>query len=119
MNLRLEQHPTYPGTDNLMAGDVVLGQIDHPAAMVLRGRARDWPWPGLAAFPASVAADAARALAMASDEMTEARARLGDAHNAARLGEVTTVRACLAAVDAAVAAAKAWRALAGYEVDHE
>ena len=119
MNLRLEQHPTYPGTDNLMAGDVVLGQIDQPAAMVLRGRARDWPWPGLAAFPASVAADPARALAMASDEMTEAVVRLRAAHNAAYVGDAATVRARLAEVDAAVAAAKAWRALAGYEVDHE
>lgn len=119
MELRLEPHPTYPGTDNLIAGDAVLGQIDQPAAVVLRGRARDWLWPSLATFPAFVAADPARALAMASDEMAEARARLGEAYNAARLGEVTTVRACLAAVDAAVAAAKAWRALAGYEVSHE
>ena len=114
MNLRLEPHPAYPGTDNLMAGDAVLGQIDQPAAVVLRGRARDWLWPGMATFPAFVAADPARALAMASDEMSEARERLGAAYNAARMGDVATVRAHLARVDAAVAAAKAWRALAGF-----
>ena len=114
MELRLEPHPEYPGTDNLMAGDVVLGQIDQPLALVLRGLARDWPWPGLAAFPASVASDPDRALAMAYDEMTEARERLGAAYNAARMGDVATVRARLARVDAAVAAAKAWRALAGF-----
>ena len=58
----------------------------------------------------------ADALAMAEGEMAEARTCLGLALIAARMGEAATVRAYLASVDAALAASKAWRELADYEV---
>lgn len=115
MKLRLEPHPGYVGVDNLMAGDAVLGQIDR-GGCVLRGHGKDWPWRGIPDFLASAKTRPADALAMAEGEMAEARTCIGLALIAARMGEAATVRDRLASVDAAVAAAKAWRELAGYEV---
>lgn len=115
MKLRLEPHPSYQGVDNLMAGDAVLGQVDR-GGCVLRGLGKGWPWRGIPDFLASAKTRPADALAMAEGEMAEARTCIGLALIAARMGEAATVRAYLASVDAALAASKAWRELAGYEV---
>lgn len=115
MKLHLEPHPGYVGVDNLMADEAVLGQIDRGGG-VLRGHGKDWPWRGIPDFLASAKTHPALALVMAEGELAEARMCIGLALIAARAGEAANVRAYLASVDAAIAASKAWRELADYEV---
>lgn len=116
MKLHLEPHPSYPGVQNLMLGDAVLGQVDIGGA-VLHALGKDWPWRGIVEFMATTKTRPADTLAMAEAELAEARSCVGMALVSARAGEAATVRARLASVDAAIAAAKAWRELAGYEVE--
>lgn len=115
MKLHLEPHPSYIGVKNLMLGDAVLGQIDGVA--VLHALGKDWPWRGIVDFMTLTKTRPADALAMAEAELAEARMCAGMALVSARAGEAATVRARLASVDAAIAAAQAWRELAGYEVE--
>lgn len=115
MKLHLEPHPGYVGVDNLMAGDAVLGQVE-VGGTVFHGLGKDWPWRGIVEFMATVKTRPADALAMAEAELAEARSCAGLALVYARMGDGAMVRTRLAQVDAAIAASKAWRELAGYEV---
>ena len=119
MKLHLEPHPSYIGVRNLMLGDAVLGQVDIGGA-VLRALGKDWQWRGIVDFLTTVKTRPADALAMAEAELAEARMCAGMALVSARAGDAgdaATVRARLASVDAAIAAARAWRELAGFEVE--
>ena len=114
MKLHLEPHPSYPGVRNLMLGDAVLGQVDIGGA-VMCALGKDWQWRGIVDFLTTVKTRPADTLAMAEAELAEARMCVSMALVAARAGDATTVRARLASVDAAIAAANAWRELAGYD----
>ena len=116
MKLHLEPHPIYIGVRNLMLGDAVLGQVDIGGA-VLRALGKDWQWRGIVDFLTTAKTRPADTLAMAEAELAEARMCAGMALVSARAGEAATVRARLASVDAAIAAARAWRELAGFEVE--
>ena len=116
MKLHLEPHPSYIGVRNLMLGDAVLGQVDIGGA-VLHALGKDWLWCGIVEFMATVKTRPADTLAMAEAELAEARSCAGMALISARAGDAAMVRARLASVDAAIAAARAWRELAGFEVE--
>lgn len=112
IELRLDYRATWCGHPRLMAGDVMLGFVVGSTLATLE---RDWLWGGIDAFKAAVVANPAAALACADGAMSEARTEIASALCDAREGKPADVRKHLAAVDNAIAVAKAWRDLAGYD----
>ena len=110
--LTIDTVETWCGHPRLLADGVMLGFIIGPTLATIE---RDWVWAGLDAFRAAVLANPAATLACADGAMAEARTNLGIALADAREGDAAGVRRRLAQVDNALAVAKAWRELAGYD----